>query len=127
MAFKRKRKVYKLDFSGTEYDGLEVRVSGLTTGEFLEVVMLGATDKDSNETEKTIQLLAKHLISWNLEDEDDNPVPPTYEGLKSVDFSMALYISNAWTDAIINVSEETEKKSRSGETFLAESIPSMAL
>lgn len=116
MGFKRKRKVYRLDFSDTEYEGLEVRVRGLTTGEYLDVVGLAATstDENSGETDAMLKLFARHLVAWNLEDEDGNPVPATYEGIKSNDLSMNLRIVNAWTDAIASVSEDVEKKSLTG-------------
>lgn len=51
MAFQRKRKIYGLNFEGTEYDGLFVKVQGLTTGEYLELVTLtGSTGEDESET-----------------------------------------------------------------------------
>ncbi len=129
MAFKRKRKVYKLDFSGTEYDGLEVRVRGLTTGEYLEIVSLSAPSGEGDkETEGMLRMFANHLISWNLEDEESGElVPTTYEGVKSNDFVMNMYIINAWTDAIASIPEKTEKKSNSGQPVPEASIPMTAL
>jgi hypothetical protein len=97
MAFKRKRKVYKLDFEGTEYDGLEVKVRGLTTGEYLELVSLSApgTEGDAKETDGMLQLFASHLISWNLVDEDNNePIPSTFEGIKTNDLTMNMFIDS---------------------------------
>lgn len=128
MSFKRKRKVYKLDFSGTEYDGLEVRVSSLTTGEYLELITIaGPTEEGGSEAGAMVRLFAKHLISWNLEDEDGEPVPATYEGVKSNDFTMNSAIVNAWTSALADVPADTEKKSRSGESSLVASIPTETL
>lgn len=123
MAFQRKRKVYRLDFEGTEYDGLVVNVRGLTTGEYLELVTLtGATTDNNNETEKLLKLLATHLVSWNLQD-GDTPVPATFEGLSANDLAMNMSIINAWTDAMVNVPADTEKKSLPGEPSLVGSIP----
>lgn len=127
-SFKRKRKVYKLDFEGTEYEGLDVKVRGLTTGEYLEIVSLSAPSTEGDkETEGMLRMFASHLVSWNLEDEDDKPVPTDYDGVKSNDFVMNMFIINAWTAAIASVPEKTEKKSLPGETFLAESIPTETL
>lgn len=128
MGFKRKRKVYKLDFAGTEYDGLEVKVSGLTTGEYLELVSLGGpTESEGREAEGMIKMFAKHLISWNLEDEDGKPLPTTYDAVSENDFTMNTSIVNAWTNALASVPDETAKKSLSGESSLVESIPTESL
>ncbi len=126
MGFKRKRKVYKLDFTGTEYQGLEVRLTGLTTGEFLEFAALNANSEDANETEKLLQFFARHLISWNLEDEN-GPVPATLEGVKDNDLSMSVFIMEAWTAALTEVPAKTEKKSSDGELPLTELIPTESL
>lgn len=129
MSFKRKRKVYNLDFAGTEYDGLTVKVRGLTTGEYLELVSLSAPGAEgASETEKLLRFFAVHLVSWDLEDDDsDEIVPQDYEGIASNDFAMNMAIINAWMDAMVSVPESTEKKSSSGEPVLVESIPSQAL
>lgn len=128
MAFKRKRKVYKLDFTGTEYEGLQVKVRGLTTGEYLDIVSLSAPNTEGEqETEAMLRLFAEHLVSWNLVDEDDEPVPTTFEGVKSNDFVMNSFIINAWTDALASVPAGTEKKSLPGDSSLVASIPTETL
>lgn len=127
MGFKRKRKVYKLDFEGTEYDGLEVKVTGLTTGEYLELISLGGpTDSGDKEAEGMIRMFATHLVYWNLEDEN-GPVPTTYEAVAENDFTMNTAIVNAWTTALTAVSDQTAKKSPNGESSLVASIPTEML
>jgi hypothetical protein len=123
MGFKIKHKVYKLDFTGTEYDGLEVRVGGLTMGEWMEFVGLADSDEPSNDTDRMLKMFAAHLKSWNLEDEDDEPVPATLDALRSVDFKMVMFIIHAWMDALADVPKGTGKGSASGETSLEASIP----
>lgn len=131
MSFKRKRKVYVLDFEGTEYEGLEVKVRGLTTGEYLEIVSLSAPGTEGDkETEGMLRMFSNHLLSWNLTDDSDGdevPVPTTYEGVTSNDFVMNMVIINAWTNAIASVPEATEKKLTAGENALVESIPTQAM
>lgn len=128
MGFQRKRKVYKLDFSGTEYDGLEVKVGGLTTGEYLELIALSAPGvvDEGDETSGMLKLLARHIKSWNLE-EDDEPIPCTFDGIKSNDLAMNMAIIQAWTSALSSVPESMEKKSVTGDSPLLESIPSETL
>lgn len=129
MSFKRKRKVYNLDFEGTEYEGLQVKVRGLTTGEYLEIVSLSAPNTEGDrETEGMLRMFANHLVFWNLIDEDTGePVPTTYEGVTTNDFVMNMFVINAWTDAIASVPEKTEKKSLAGENPLVASIPTETL
>lgn len=128
MAYKRKRKVYRLDFEGTEYEGLEMKIRGLTTGEYLDMVALSApgTEND-NETDGMLRMLSTHLISWNLVDEDGEPVPTTFDGIKSNDLTMNMTIISAWTDAMVNVPTATEKKSQTGDASPVESIPTEVL
>lgn len=129
MSFKRRRKVYNLDFEGTEYDGLRVKVRGLTTGEYLDLVSFSASSEEGDSaTEEMLKMFASHLVAWNLEDEESGElVPTTYEGIKSNDFGMNMAIIGAWTDALVSVPEKSEKKSGSGEPVLVELIPSQAL
>lgn len=122
MAFQRKRKVYRLLFEGTEYDGLDVRVQGLTTGEYLELVSLSGNTSEASETEKLLVFFASHLVAWNLE-EDGMPVETSLDGVKSNDLAMNLRIIDAWTDAMVSVSKDTEKKSLAGDPSLVASIP----
>lgn len=125
MAFKRKRKIYNLDFTGTEYEGLEVKVRGLTTGEYLELVSLSAPGTEGDkETEGMLRMFSGHLVSWNLVDEESGePISTAYEGVVTNDFVMNMFIINAWTDALASVPEKVEKKSSTGETPLVASIP----
>lgn len=123
MAFQRKRKVYRLLFDGTEYEGLEVSIHGLTTGEYLELVTLtGSSGESNNETEQLLKLFAKHLVSWNLQEEGE-PVPTSFAGVSSNDLSMNMFIVDAWTDAMVKPSASTEKKSLAGDPPLVASIP----
>lgn len=132
MGFTRKRKVYELDFEGTDYEGLKVKLSGLTTGEYLDFVVLSASasaeGSDGNkETQGMIEMFSRHLLSWNLEDEDGEAVPADLEGLKANDLSMNLVLVDAWIGAISGVSEAVGKKSSDGANPLVESIPMEAL
>lgn len=128
MGFKRKRKIYKLDFAGTEYDGLEVRVTGLTTGEYLELVSLsGPTEEGEREVEGMIRMFQKHLVSWNLENEDGSPIDTSYEAVSENDFTMNTSIVNAWTAALASVPDETAKKLPPIDNPLVESIPTEIL
>lgn len=126
--YRRKRKTYKLDFSDTEWDGLEVRIRGLSTGEYLQIVQLSAVSDDDSgsETEGMLRMLSTHIVSWNLED-DDEPVGTSFEDIKENDFTMNMAIINAWITALSSVPEDLAKKSSTGIGSLVESIPTEAL
>lgn len=127
--FRRKRKTYKLDFSETEWDGLQVRIRGLSTGEYLQIVQLSATSDDddgSRETESMLRMLSSHIISWNLEDNDE-PVGTSFEDIKENDFTMNMAIINAWIAALSSVPEDLAKKSSAGTSSLVASIPTETL
>lgn len=126
MGYKRKRKVYKLDFADTEYEGLIASVSGLTTGEYLDFISLSTPGDEADtgpQTQGMLEMLSRHLMSWNLLDEAGKAVPADFDGIKSNDLSMNLFIVDAWVNALSNVSSDAEKKSPSGDSPLAASIP----
>lgn len=133
MGFQRKRKIYKLDFAETEYEGLVVQVSGLTTGEYLDFLVLSSAtptadaNASGNETHTMLEMLARHLVSWNLLDEDEAPVAANFDGVKANDLAMNLRIIDAWIGAISGVPEATEKKSLPGDSPLMVSIPAETL
>lgn len=124
MGYRRKIKTYRLQFEG-EYEGLEVHMSGLTTGEFLDIVYLGKTkgDEDSDETTALLKSLAKHLISWNLEDDEGVPVPSDFEGIKTNDLAFNLKIIDAWTGAVGDVPAPLPQTSPSGVQFPEVPVP----
>ena len=82
--YKPKRTVYKLDFSETEYAGLEVAVRAGSIGDLLGLQELANADTmTAAEARKMFAGFAALLVSWNVEDDDDGPVPATYEGVAS--------------------------------------------
>lgn len=121
MGYKRNPKVYHLKFEG-EYDGLEVMVRSLSMGQLIQARGGGSGDgKDG--TGELVELLAERLVSWNLEDEDGQPVPPTLEAIKGEDNDLIFAIINHWTDAIGGVKAPLPEGSPAGEPSQVASIP----
>ncbi|WP_370665402.1 hypothetical protein [Streptomyces sp. IBSBF 2507] len=116
MGYRPKRRILALDFTGTEHDGLEASVRGLTVGEELEL----------NEMEWTpqniVKALVQRLVSWNVEDEN-GPVPTTFEGVCTQDGDMVLAILNALRQANSGVSDPLPSGSPSGGPSPEASIP----
>lgn len=121
MGYKRNPKVYHLKFQD-EYDGLEVMVRSLTMGQLIKA-RSGKGDDGKDGTEELVELLAERLVSWNLEDENGTPVPPTLDAIRGEDNDLVFAIINHWTDAIGGVKAPLPESSPSGEPSPAVSIP----
>ena len=117
MGYRPKRRVYALDFTGTEYEGLQASVRGMTVAEELE---LDGVDMDADLIVKT---LVKRLVSWNVEDDQGQPVPTTYEGVCTQDVAMILAMLDAVRKANSGVSDPLPQSSPSGEPSPVASIP----
>jgi hypothetical protein len=127
--YKRNRKIYKLVFDeSTDYPGLEVQVRTLSLGQLLDA-RSRADDEDG--TKRMVDLFAERLISWNLEDEADQPVPATLDGIRDQDDDLILALIARWQEAMRGVPAPLDGASPSGETTAAESrlaeLPSESL
>lgn len=116
MGYRPKRKIFALDFTGTEYEGLEASVRGLTVGEELELNEMDWTPQN------IVKALVKRLVSWNVEDEN-GPVPTTFEGVCTQDGAMVLAILNALRTVGSGVSDPLPQSSPDGEPSPAALIP----
>lgn len=87
MAYNVSRKVLNLVFEDGDYEGMEIRIKSLRTGEFLKVTrgasMMAGIGRDSDPAlvRKAIdsvgdlfRIMGLALVSWNLAD-DDEPIP----------------------------------------------------
>ncbi|MFE0801082.1 hypothetical protein [Streptomyces sp. NPDC058812] len=117
MGYRPKRRIFKLDFTGTEYEGLEASVRGLTVGEELEL----------NEMEFTpdlvVKALVQRLVAWNVEDDNGVAVPTTFEGVCTQDGGMVLAVLNALRTVGSGVSDPLPQSSPDGEPSPAVPIP----
>lgn len=124
MGYKRKMN-YLLKFEDDEFEGLEVEVKGMSVKTALRVsTLLSEVDDEFNkELEESVQLLCDHLVSWNLENEDDEILPITLETLYEQDMPFVKELLSAWLEVAVGTSEELGKESNSGETSLEGQIP----
>jgi hypothetical protein len=111
MAYRRKAKTYCLVWTDGDYAGLEVRVKSLPIGKFLDLLphleavqgQMEISVEVAGKFSAAIQGMAEALISWNIEDEDDDgnttPVPATVEGLITLDPGEMTAIMKAWVEA----------------------------
>jgi hypothetical protein len=114
--------VYSLVFD--DLDGLEVKTYGTSIGQVKKFMTFTDEGRSVEQTVELFDAFVKALISWNLEDGDGNPVPPTAQGLDEFpDSQLMSAIVNAWMQAVSGVDDELGKDSDSGKPFQEESIP----
>lgn len=132
MGFKKESTIFKLEFEDPAYSGLEVLAKSVPTGDFLDLMDAAArmdlTSKtfspdDLQAVKILIEGFARALVSWNLEDEDDNEVPTTIDGVRAQELPFLLPIVTSWMDAVAGVSADLGKESSSGETSPEVAIP----
>ena len=84
MGYKPKKTVYKLDFGDTELAGLEVAVRAGSIDQLLTLQELAAHEElTAGQARELFAGFASLLVEWNVETDDDKPVPVTYEGVAS--------------------------------------------
>ena len=129
MGFKVKSKTYTVRFEdGHEYHGVEARLSGMSYGEWEQVTGLDGGEGETNGGD-SVRRFVDHLISWNLEDEHDRPVPTTLDAVKELDHNLVAALNNAWIQTLIGVhdADPLPETSPSGEPSQVASIPMEAL
>jgi hypothetical protein len=112
----RRSPVKVLRFDG-DLAGLVIRVRVMAVGALQE--LLTKLDELSNvESMPYIaRSLADHLIGWNIDDEDGNPVPATYEGILSLAPAELGKIGHTWMKSLagaVPVDSPLEDSSPSG-------------
>jgi hypothetical protein len=99
MGFRPKRTPFKLDFSGTEYEGLEVTVRPVSLSVTMDMVAACAT-----LTPATMRQLAATftyaLESWNLEGDDGEPVAADADALLAQDGRFVNAVIAKWIEAM---------------------------
>jgi hypothetical protein len=124
MGFRLQQKIYNLVFEN-ELAGLNIQATGLPVGAYLKLSMAFGKDNDVSleAAEEAFKIFASCVLSWNLEDDQGNPIPPTVEGLTAIDITTAMNIIAAWVNAVVGVSPELGKGSPSGATFPEGQLP----
>lgn len=132
MGYKVPRDVFKLIFA--QHDGLEIRITSPSVGEVMSVMKLikykgidpqKLSEADIEDFRRPQKIFAKHLISWNLLDDDDEPIPATLEGVESLPRKFFEEITNAWVNNTAGVPKDSPLDSRlaDGLLFPEDSIP----
>lgn len=116
MGFREQPNTVTLTFEpGDELHGLEVTLKGVTIGEFL--TFTGMDGSDGDDTAKTIERFHTSLISWNLTDADEKPIPVSES--RNRPHRLIIKLSNAYVAALTGVpnSDPLPESSTSGESY----------
>lgn len=106
---------------GDEYHGLEVRMRGMSIADFMQ--SSGMDGSDGDNAAATMKRFYQHIVSWNLEDENGQPIPVA--DAPNRDSRMIRRLNNAWIESLTGVhgSDPLPGNSTSGETSPAPAIP----
>lgn len=134
MGFEAPRTIFKLDFVGTDLEGLEVRMRAGKLGMMLDPTNATQVNFDlENPTREDVEavrdrfaVVAAHLVSWNLT-ENGEPVPPTFEGMLDQEPAFIGRIFDAWQKAQVEVPAPLSRSSSSSPPPDLSSIPMEAL
>lgn len=67
-------------------------------------------------------MFADGLVSWNYLDDNDQPIPATYEQLLKCDDEMAFGIVDAWMDRVTGVDAPLDVSSNAGDRSVEASL-----
>jgi hypothetical protein len=126
MGYKPKRTLYKLDFSATEYAGLEITTRSVSVEGLLAIAAAAdEIDEVSPAKGKVLDLLgrfARVIVSWNVEDDDGQPVPVTVEALLDQDFGFLMTMITMWISSVSQAPPPLPGPSPSGATSAEASL-----
>jgi hypothetical protein len=125
--YEPERTLYKLDFSQTKHNGLQVTTASVTMGELLEFAgMADAAEggRDAKAGQVLLERFASVLEDWNVT-RGGEPVPATYEGLLSQEFGFVMFVISAWISEMAQAPPPLPGSSSSGGT--SEAVPPPAV
>lgn len=123
--YKPKRKQFKLEFDDAvkeDMEGCEVLAKRVSMAKMLEFQRLGALPGYEGFDEM-IAIFATAIVAWNLEDDDDEPLPVTLENLMEQEGPFVTALMNSWQTTQAGVSAPLDGASSSGETSPDLQIP----
>lgn len=128
-----KPKRYRITFDdGHEYAGLEVTCKAVSLDVLIGMMSaadsLGSissgqmTDADRQAFRDIVCHLASVIVSWNVDDDDDQPVAPDAAGLMGQELGMVLAITTALTERVASVAPPLPQGSPNGQAGDIESL-----
>jgi hypothetical protein len=135
MGFRPQPTIYNLTFEGTALDGLHVKMSCCSLGEYNEMLMAAVSspepDDEGNikispdllkDNDRILELFRNHLVSWDLEDLAGQPVPTDQDGIDSQERTIITQLMMAWQTAMVAVPNPSKTESSDGSTSVEQSL-----
>lgn len=128
MGYKKRRRLYPLDFGGTLLEGLNMTMRGLTIQESLDLSTLQELAQAPEDVQRAklaelFEFVAERIEEWDLEDDDGNRIEPSAQELMSWDAGDAFGLITAWQNAVQAVAAPLDQPSNDGIKLGAVSIP----
>jgi hypothetical protein len=100
-------------------DEVEIWIGSLTVDEFHEGLRLGALANKSDRVSDALvesdskinELFAERITSWNLEDDDGNPLPANYKEIKQLPNRTVAIMIREWFTAMTAVPPTSSQNS----------------
>ncbi len=109
----RLNRTYKLEFAG-DLEGLEIRIRATSFQTAVESQKFNILRPE--EMSAWADIFADHLVDWNYEGADGNPVPATREGVLSLEFPVVKAIRAQWDLAALGVTAPLDLGSTDGDS-----------
>lgn len=127
MGYKRERRIYVMEFADPEYEGLEIKVRSIPIRELTHLMTLDPEADDPNvrasSIDKLMSAFAEALVSWNMTDGNDQPLPTTLEYIESEDADFVMTCIGQWMAVMSRVDDASplDSNSPTGQTVEAPS------
>lgn len=107
--YKRERRTYVMEFEDPEYEGLEIKVRSLPIRNLQHLLSLNPESDDPKQRAESINQMmcafAEALVSWNMTDENDDPLPTTLEYIESEDVDFIMTCISQWMKVVSQVDD----------------------
>jgi hypothetical protein len=126
MGFRPERRIFVLEFAeGHEYHGFEARMGSISFGKMMELETMTPelVKQDPEKAKQVYQDFANCIISWNLEDDDGNPIEPSMKALQAEDFDFVMALFTHWMEGVAAVAPPLPGSSASGSTSPVAQLP----
>jgi hypothetical protein len=110
------RRTAIVDFEpDSQWYGVEVEVYTSIPFKTLLWFQSAAISEDQKQLIETYKVFARDfLISWNIEDEDNEPYPASVDGIMSVDSDLVNTIVLGWIEAVTNPPQKSSDGLKDG-------------
>lgn len=100
---------FSLEFAGTDAEGAVVKMRSASIATIIEL-----TEGEDLTAVEEIEIMARHLIEWNLEDADGAPLPATAAGVLQLEVPFKSLILAEWMKATRGITAPFDRRSDDG-------------